>query len=218
MKKKIKEQLKGDEFVSLVTRAIQVVKSRTKAMLAVVAGICVILLIFLGIKYIQAQSAKRESQTLGKIIQINSELNSDPTKLAELEKLGGGGKFSRIAYLKIAAYQFEQEDFDAVLEALGKIPESNKDLTYYQAQDLKAQVFIAQKKYDEALAIYQEIEDQNPKDYSLDVVLFQKAKIIQEMGDPAQALEIFKRIKQDFPQTFYGYEATQEIARLEEKM
>lgn len=217
MKKKVKKQLKGDEFISVINKIIHFVKSRTKQIIAAGLGIVVIINIFLGIKYMQTQGSKKQSQILADIVQLSDELEGDPVKLNELEKIGGSGKFSRLAYIKIAVFSYEQGELDKALNALENIPTYKKDLIYYQAMDLKARVYAAQDKHDQALAVYQGIEDENPKDYALDVVLFKKAKILLEQGKQQEALALFTKIQEDFPQTFYGYEATQEAAKIEEK-
>lgn len=217
MKKKVKKQLKGDEFVAAINKIIQFAKSRTKEIIAVGLAIMVVVIIFLGVKYVQARGSKKQSQILADIVQLSGKLETEPGKLEELEKLGGNGKFSRLAYVKIAAYLYEQGELDKALDVLENIPTHKKDLIYYQALDLKAQVYTAQDKHDQALAIYQGIEDENPEDYALDIVLFKKAKILLGQDKQEEALVLFKKIQEDFPQTFYGYEATQEAAKLEEK-
>ena len=217
MKKKFRKQLKGDEFISVINKMIHFAKSRAKEITAAGVGIVVIVMVFIGIRYMQAQGTKKQSQILADIVQLSGELESDPTKLEELEKLGGNGKFSRLAYIKIAAFSFEKGELDEALKTLESIPTHKKDIIYYQALDLKAQVYTAQNKHDQALAIYQEMEDENPEDYALDVILFKKAKVLLEKDVQEEALALFKKIQEDFPQTFYGYEATQEAAKLEEK-
>ena len=216
MKKKIKKKLKEDEFVSTVTRFYLYIKDKTKY-IAIGAVIVVIAAgVILGLKAIKNQNLKKESGKLGQIIQISSELKQNPERLNELEELAGSGKFSRVAYLELASYWYYKEDFDKVLEYLGKIPEGNKDIFYYQARNLLAETYFQKNEYDKALNIYEQIERDNPKEYALDLVLFKKAEILEAQGNTEGALEIYRKIQEDYAQTFYGYEAQEKVRQLEE--
>lgn len=217
MKKEFKKRLKADEFISLVNNTLNYAKSHIKQVAVVAGTVVVLLLVFLGVKYIQAQNLKKESLLLSQIISLTEELQTNPEKLAELEALGGKGKFARMAFLNAATFSYEQGDMDKALSTLEKIPTANKDIIFYQNLNLQAQVYIFQKKYDEAIKILQQIESDEPVEYALDSVLFSLAHIYQEKGDTEQALTIFTRLKDEFPQTYYGYEAGQEVTKLETK-
>lgn len=217
MKKEMKKQLKADEFAAIISKVIHFIKDRTKELLTGAAVLVFLFLIFLGVKYIQAQQVKKESMILGQINQLYAELQENPDKLVDLEELGGKGRFSRIAFIHVATYAFEKGDLDKALASLDKIPAGRQDLIYYQGQKLKAEILTNQKKYDEAIAIYQKIEDENPKNYILEAILFSRAMILVEKGETEQALVLFKQIQEDFPQTYYSYEASREATELETK-
>lgn len=217
MKKKVKKKLKEDEFVSTMTKIYLYIKNQTKyiafgaVVLIVAAGI------ILGLKAIKNQNLKKESEKLGQILQISSELIKNPEKLPELEELAGKGKFSRVAYLELASYWFYKEDYDKVLDYLERMPGGDKDIFYYQAKSLLAEAYYHKNEYDLALGIYEQIENENPKEYPLDLVLFKKAGILEEQGNEERALEIYRRIQEEYAQTYYGYEAQEKVRELEEK-
>ena len=213
----MKKQLKADEFAAIISKVTQFIKDRMKEIMMGAAVVLFLFLIFLGIRYIQARNIEKESLILGQINKLYAELQENPDKLTDLEKLGGKGRFSRMAYIHSATYLFEKGELDRALAALNKIPAGRKDLIYYQGQKLKGEIFTQQKKYDEALAIYQKIEDENPKHYILEAVLFSRAMIMLEKGDNEQALVLLKKIQEDFPQTYYSYEASREVTELEAK-
>lgn len=217
MKKEMKKQLKADEFAAIINKIIRFVQERMKELVIGAAVLLFLFLIFLGVKYIQTQQLKKESIILGQINQLYIELQENPDKLVDLEKLGGKGRFSRMAFIHVATYSFEKGDSDKALASLDKIPTGRKDLIYYQGQKLKAEILTHQKKYDEAIAILQKIEDENPKNYILEAILFSRAMILVEKGDTDQALALFKKIQEDFPQTYYSYEASREATELEIK-
>lgn len=217
MKRKFRKKLKEDELVTTVNKIFHFIQERTKKIMALVLVILFIVTIFAGMKFIKAKNKKNESRLLTQIINLHSDLNNKPENLARLEELAGDGKFSRLAYVLLATYWMENGDSDKARSFVEKIPKTPKDFLYYQARDLLAQIHFKSKEYDKSLEIYKKIEEESPKDYSLDVILFHSAEINEEKGDVEQALALFRRVQDEFPQTFYGYEASQKVVKLETK-
>ncbi len=131
--------------------------------------------------------------------------------------MAGDGKFSRLAYLLLATYYVENGDYDKAQSYLEKMPENRKDTFYYQAQDLLAQIHFKRKDYDKAVEIYKKIEEADPKDHALDVILFHRAEVHEEKGEVEEALALYKKVQEEFSQTFYGFDAGQKIRKLEAK-
>ncbi len=215
MKRIKRKQLKKDEFVSTVNKIVRFVKERTRRLVAFLVLIAVLLLIFVGLKFVTRENRKKESRVLTQILNLHAELNNNPGNIAQLEELAGDGKFSRLAYLLLATYCVENGDHDKAQSYLEKMPERRKDILYYQAKDLLAQIYFKRKNYDKAIEIYKKIEDEDPKDHSLDVILFHRAEVHEEKGEFEEALVLYKKIQEEFSQTFYGYEAAQKIKKLE---
>jgi len=217
MKRIKRKQLKEDEFVSTINKIIDFTKRRAKELIvAAVAVICVIILI-IAIKAIQANTVKKESRLLADVLDLSSQLKDNPDKITELENLAGNGKFSRVAYLKLATYCIEQGDTEKAKSYLEKIPESKKDLIYYQSRDLLGQIYIQNQEFDNAIDIYRKIEEENPENYTLDPVLFHKAQAHEQKGEKEEALALYKRVQDEFPQTLYGFDASQKVKELEEE-
>ncbi|MFC2157956.1 tetratricopeptide repeat protein [Acidobacteriota bacterium] len=216
MKKEVKKQIKEDKFIDTVNLVVDFVTHRKKEMMMGLAAILGILVIFIGIKILNAGSVKKENQVLTQILSLTEELKDKPENVEELEKLAGKGKFSRMAYIQLANYHINNKDFARAEEELKKIPENKKDLLYMQSRDILAQVYLYQKKFDEALTIYDTME-RDPGEFSLDILLFNKASVFEEKGETDRALEIYKRVESDFSQTYFGYEASQKVKELEEK-
>lgn len=217
MKKKVKKQLKTDEFANFINRALDFVKSYQKEIMIAGGAIVFVALVFLGVKYVQGVNAKKQSALLGQIIALEGELAENPEKLAELEQLCGNGTYGRLACIKVATYAFENGDTNKALNHLDRASAGKKDLIYYQGQDLKAQVLLHQKQYDDAIAIYDQIESENPRSYAMDLVYFNKAKILTEKNEIDQAIELYKKLQEEFPQSYYGYEAARLVLKLEDQ-
>lgn len=217
MKKRVKRQLKEDEFISTINKIFNFAKKRWKELAAAGVVVLIVGLVFLGAKMIKTQKTGKQSDLLGKILKVSSALKDNPGKVEELEKLAGSGKFTRLAYIKLAIYWDEKGEMDKALDLLAKLSPGRKDLFYYQAQDLMAQIYIEQKNYDKAIDIYKKIEEENPKEYTLDVVLFKMAQAHEEKGEIKEALALYNRVKDEFPQTYYGYDASKKAEKLGSK-
>jgi len=217
MKRIKRRQLKKDEFVTTINKIARFVKERTKELVALAVLVFVVVIVFAGVKIVKGQSQQRQSKLLGQILDLHSGLNSQPENEAKLEALAGGGEFSRMAYIVLANYYLDKGDEAKAKTSLEKMPKNKKDIIYYQAQDLLAQILSRQKDYDKAIEIYKKIEEENPKDYSLDVVLFHRAEVNEKKGEIAEALTLYKRVQDEFPQSYYSFEASQRARELEAK-
>jgi predicted negative regulator of RcsB-dependent stress response len=215
MKRVVKKQLKEDEFVSTMTKIMDFFKTRTREV-AIAAGVVAFLgLLYAGLRFIQAQNVKKESRLLTQMFDLRSELKTKPEDLEKLEQLASDGKFGRLAYVLTATYWIEQGDLEKARTSLEKIKAEPKDFIHYQAQDLLGQVNTLEKKYDQAIAIYSRIEEEKPKAYGLDVILFHKAEALEGKGETKDAVAVYKKLQEDFPQSYYGYDAGMKAKKLE---
>jgi len=217
MKKEMRKRLKEDEFVSTMTKMVDLAKKWSRQLIMAAGVVAIVILAFLIFRAIRAQAVKKDSQTLAQILEISEQLDEDPGKAAELEALAGKGKFSRVGYLKLAAFAVEQGEWDKAKSYLEKVPDNRKDLTYYQAQDMLAQVHISEGEYDKAIAVYEAMEEEDQKDYAPDAILYHLAEAHEKKGDEDKALEIYKKIQEEYAQSFYGFDASKKVTELEQK-
>lgn len=217
MKRIKRRQLKEDEFVTTVNKIVRFVKERTTELVALSVLLFVVGVVFAGVRIVKGQSGERQSRLLAQVLDLRSGLDSHPENEAKLEALAGGGEFSRMVYLLLANHWVEKGEDVKAKTFLEKMPEDKKDIVYYQAQDLLAQILLRQKDYDKAINIYKKIEGENPKAYSLDVILFHRAEVHEKKGEIAEALILYKRVQDEFPQTYYSFEASQKVRELEAK-
>lgn len=217
MKRKKRRKLKEDEFVSTINRIFHYVQHHTKELITLSILIVAVALILFGVKYLSRQSQRKESQQLTQILDLQDDLNAKPENVAKLEEIAGRGKFTRLGYIYLSSYWVENGDLEKAQVFLEKIPEKPMDVVYYQAQDLLGQIYFKRKDYDKAIEIYRKIEEEDPESYSLDVVLFHRAEVHEEKGDTDEALALYRRIQQEFSQTYYGFDATQKVKKLESR-
>jgi predicted negative regulator of RcsB-dependent stress response len=215
MKKIVKKQLKEDEFVSTMTKIMHFFQKRTKEIIIGVAAIVFVGLVYTGVHLIRAQQIQKESRLITQLLELRSTAASKPENLAALEKMGGDGKYARLGHVLTATYWVEQGNLTKAKESLGKIKSSPQDFIYFQAQDLLGQVETMEKDYDGAIAIYAKIEELKPKDYCLDAALFHKAEALEAKGSKTEALAAYKKLQEEFPQSYYGYDAGERARKIE---
>jgi len=215
MKRVVRKQLKEDEFVSTMTKVIRFIKRKTRLIFFVSASLAFLILLYFGIRFVQAQHLRKESELLSQLLSLKAELKTNPEKLSDLGKLAGGGKFSRLAYVIEATHWVEKGEFERAEAALARFSARPKDFLYFQAQDLLGQVQVFQKNYDKAIAIFERLEKEKPDEYGLDVILYHKAEALEAKGDREAALAVYKSLQEKFPQSYYGFDASERARRLE---
>jgi tetratricopeptide (TPR) repeat protein len=215
MKKDLKKHIKEDEFVSVVTHVVRFFKTHHKTMLAAVGGLAGVVLLVLGVRFLKAQTLMRQSRVVSELLSLRADLDKDPAKLGVLESRAGDGKFERFGYVLLGTYWMDKGDLAKAEAAFRKIKERPRDLTYYQAQDLLGQTAVLRKDYDAAVKIFEAIEKDNPREYALDAVLFHRAEALEKKGDKAGALAVYKKLQESYSQTYFGYDASFKVRKLE---
>jgi predicted negative regulator of RcsB-dependent stress response len=215
MKRKIKKQLKEDELVTGFQKFLEFAKTWQKEVIIFAVVVAVLAALYGSLQLIRAQQAKKESRRVGEILALRADLAKNPQNVAKLEQLGGTEKAARLAFISLATYWIEQGNLDKALASLAKIKDIPKDFFYYQAQDLTAQVEILKGRYDQAIQILKKIEEAKPKDYLLDVVLYHHAEALEKKGQPKEARDLYKKVQDEYAQTYFGYDASAKVKKLE---
>jgi len=112
MKRKKRKQLKEDEFITTINKIMRFIQERGKELSALLVLVLFVVLIIAGTRIFKSQQSKKESRLVTEIFSLGSELNSNPESLKKLEELAGKGRFSRLAYVVLAAHWFEKGEFD----------------------------------------------------------------------------------------------------------
>lgn len=215
MKRVERKQLKEDEFVSGVGKFFDLFKKWQKEIFIAAGVLALLVLAFFGLTELKHRGLRKESRVVSEIFALRADLDTKPENLAKLEALAGDGRFARVAYLELATYWMEKGDLEKAEKQAGEIKSAPKDVLYYEAQELLAQISLGKKDYAKALDIYKKIEEEKPKSYPIDVILFHKGEALQLKGDIKEATAVFKLLQEKYSQTFYGYEASLKVAKLE---
>jgi tetratricopeptide (TPR) repeat protein len=183
--------------------------------ITIVAGALVFAAVVFGaLVLVRSHGRSVQSRAIGEVGAAAAEAAQRPEKLADLEKLAGERRTSRLANMELAKYHAQRGDWTKAESFLGHISGAQKDLLYYQTEDLKAQVALGKKEFDKAIAIYKKASEEKPKVYPLDALLFHLAESHELKGETKEALDIYKKLQETYSQSYYGYEASLKAGRL----
>ena len=213
MKQQERHRLKQDDLAFGLHRLVNFGRQFGRQLAIVGIVIVVLALVYVGLQFLRGQSRQKDSRAIGEVLQLRAELPKNPANLAKLEAYTGNP--GRLADVLVGTYWVEQGDLDKAEASVLKVKENPKDMTYYQAQDLLAQIYFLRKNYDKTIEIYKGIINDNPKEYPLDGVIYHQAEALEKKGQKAEALTLYKKLQTEYAQTYYGYESQAKITSLE---
>jgi tetratricopeptide (TPR) repeat protein len=214
MKRTERHHLKEDEMVTGLNWFVDFYET-WKREIFIAAGVLVCAaVVFAALFLVRAHAQSVQSRALGDVADLSQDLEAKPENLGKLESLASGGPAARFACLELAAYWAGKGDGAKARSCLDRIPAVPKDILFYQGQDLKAQLFVKDKEYDKAIAIYQQVRTEKPKSYPLDAVLFHLAEAYELKGQKKEALDLYTTLQTEYAQTYFGYEASMKASRL----
>lgn len=233
-----REITQKDEFVSTVERGALWIESRWKTLLLVLGGtVSVVLLVGFGSMWIDSRSADADRllgtalSTLQSPLLDESQLVSasgetgyvtaqerDAAALTDLDAVLESHPKSNAA--TVAAYMR-----GATLLRLDR-PDDARDalLAFTQEYSGSALVPLARRalsraemaggRADAALQILQDLVTTPSPMFPVDAALMELASAQEEAGHPADAMETFRRVTNEFPGSLYSGEAAQAMVRL----
>jgi tetratricopeptide (TPR) repeat protein len=215
MKRTERHHLKEDEMAHGVHWLVAFYQKYQREIFIVAGAVVFAALIFTGLLLLRSHAQAVQSEAIGEVTSLAADLDEKPASLDALEKLAAKGPAARLANLELAAHWAEKSDWAKADACLARIPSSPQDLLYYQAQNLKGQVAVGRKDYEGAIAIFKKIVEEKPKTYPVEAALYHLAEAQELKGDTAAAVETYKKLQADHPQSYYGYEASMKAGKLE---
>ncbi|MCX8159815.1 MAG: tetratricopeptide repeat protein [Candidatus Saccharicenans sp.] len=215
MKRAERRQLKENELATGLSRFIRWVRKHEKKFMAIALGLVALLAVIVGVKLLIQYQRSREASYLSQVLALKAELGQKPENLAKLENLAQKRKYGRIASLTLATYYLEKNDLEKAEQVLTGVKERGRDLVHYQILDLYAQVLSRRGQPERAIEIYRQMEKEKPEDYPLDVILFRLAETYEKAGQKDQALSLYRDLQANYQNTYYGYQATMKVMKLE---
>ena len=214
MKRTERHHLQEDQMAHGLSWLVDYIKKWKRGASIVAGALAFAAVVFGALVLVRSHNRSVQSGIIGQVGDVAAEAAQKPEKLAELEKLAGERRTARLANLELAKYWAERSDWVKAESCLGRISGAPKDLLYYQTEDIKAQVALGRKDFEKAIAIYQNTSDEKPKVYPSDSVLFHLAESRELKGETKEALAIYKKLQEEYSQSYYGYEASLKAGRL----
>lgn len=207
MKRTERHHLKEDGFVAWTNRFVQFTQQWKKEMATALGVVLVLAAGYALLVVVQAQQAKKQSRILGEIIRLTEGEELDAPALEKLEELSGRGRFARVGYLHLAGYWLGKGDLDKAESYADRISGPRGDLVSAQARVLQARIHVLRGEFEPALEIYRRLEREKPRGFPLDAVLFEYAETLEKSGEKSLAGDLYRRLAEEYAQTFFGYEA-----------
>jgi len=214
MKRAERHHLKEDEMAHGLSWLVEFIKKYRREIMIVAGALAFVAVVIGALAMVRAYGRSVQSRAIGEVADLAAAAVENPEKLADLEKLAAMGRTARLANLELARYWAERGDWAKAGSYAERIADGRKDLLHYQTEDLKAQIALGRKDFDAAISIYKKAVDEKPEAYPVDALLFRLAESHELKGETAAALEIYKKLQEEYTQSYFGYEASLKAGRL----
>jgi predicted negative regulator of RcsB-dependent stress response len=233
-----RQHLKTNEVADLVARLKETVDAAGPgAGRLLAAGLAVVLIAagFLGWRSYtaaQAQALLAEALTVdtapvvpppqpGESTPPSPQAGSFPSEQARREAALAKFSAAAAAYPSTDAGRMARYRAASIYAELGKLAEAEREFKavaesggrlYSQVARLGvADLQVRQGQYDPAIATFRELATRTDGDLPVDGILMQLGRALALAGKTAEALQTFKRIVDEFPQSAYGAEARRQV-------
>lgn len=220
-KKKSTQHDNVQDIESALTRTEQFIEDNQKLITYIVGGIVVLAAAFLGLnKFIlqpredEAQSQMFMAENYFEKDSFNLAINGDGNYLGFLDIIDDYGMtktaklanyYTGVSYLRLGEYQeainyLEKFKTDDIL--LASVKEGSMGDAYSELGD-----------DNKALQHYIDATEASDNNFTTPIYLMKAAAIYEKQGEPAKALDLYMRIKNDYPDTNEGQNVEKYIAR-----
>ncbi len=190
-----------------------------------IIAIAVILLAggYLGYKYFilapkeeKAQEVMFRAEEYFRMDSLKKALNGDAANLGFLKVIDryGGTKAGNLARFYAGVCLLRTGDFKTAITHLKKFKTDNKQ-TQQRAYKLIGDAHAELGQNDDAISYYKKAADHFPEDdTNAPEALYFAAGLSQKAGKNKEAIELFKEIKEKYPQTQWAFEADKYLASM----
>ncbi|HKJ79073.1 MAG TPA: tetratricopeptide repeat protein [Prolixibacteraceae bacterium] len=225
-KKKVQEEDNLQELESALTKTERFIEDNQKVITYAVGALILVVVVYLGFSKFYLQPREQEAQS--QMFMAESYFEKDSFNLA----LNGDGNY--LGFLDII------DDYGITESAnlakyysgvsylhLGNFEEALDYLNDFDTDDLLLEPIVAGAKgdahlelgeTDKALKQYKKAYSVNDNELTSPVYMMKAAQLLETMDEPEEALAIYKRIKEEYPETAEGRNVERYIARVETKL
>ncbi len=217
MKRQEREHLKEDPFQQFISRALETLEKLKKQIFIGIAAVAGIIVIILLIGFIRHLSISSENELYGKAVTIKADNKlSVDQKIEKLGQLKSKGGVAASVKLMLASLYFEKGDTAKSKELLDDFSSGIK-LLNEQKKVLEADIFVATNKKTEALELLNQLLADPKSEIAKDFVLLKMAKIQMKNQQTETAVTNLNKIIDEYPQSYYSYEARSLLTELEKE-
>jgi len=210
------------EVEETLTKTEQFLENHLNLVLYVIGGIIVVVLGIIGVNkyYIGPQNAEAQeemyaAQSYFSKDSFNLALNGDGMALGFLDIIDNYGSteagnlaeyYTGISYLHLG-------DYGAAIDHLKKF-DTEDMLVAPIAQSAMGDAYVELGEYDNAISAYNKALDLSDNEFTSPAVMNKLALVYEKQGNTDKAMELYKKIKKEYPQSSIAADVEKSIARV----
>ncbi len=222
IKNKTKEEVRQEQVETQVSKFELFYEKYKNVMWAVLGGVVVIWLAILGYqRYIyQPKCAEAQGQMFPAEASFQQgeyelALNGDGNVLGFTEIIDSyGTKAGKAVYLYAGICELQLGDFESAISYLKKY-NGKEPIMAARALSCMGDAYVGLEQYKEAVAAYKKAVAKADNTYAA-AYLLKEGLALEQLGNKADALECYKTIKDNYPQSIEAYDIDRYIAAVEE--
>lgn len=225
-KKKSQQADNLQELESALTRTEQFIEDNQKIMSYIIGGVVLVVVAYLAInkfyihpKQKEAQSQMFTAETYFEKDSFNLAINGDGNYLGFLDIIDNYGitKSANLAKYYIGLSYLHLGQFEDAVKYLKKF--KTKDYLLGPVKEgALGDAYLELGDQGAALSHYKKASEMNSNEFTKPIYLQKAASLAELMGKLQEALDLYKQIKTDFPNSTEGRNIDKYIARVEVKM
>jgi len=205
------------------SRTEQFIEKNQKIILIVVGIVVLIVLGFFGFRRFYLEPKEKEAQAqmfmaekYFEMDSINKALNGDGNYKGFLDIIDQYGitKCANLSHYYAGICYLKKGDYEKAIDYLEDFS-SDDQIIGPMATMAIGDAYMELKQTDKAIDYYLEGADKKKNEFTTPVILMKAGWAYEEQGKYEKALEIYKRIKTEFPRSTEGREAPKYIAKME---
>ena len=218
---------KAEERIGAVeevfSKSEQFIEKYQKIILIVVGVIVVIVLGFFGFKRFYLAPREKEAQSqmfmaekYFELDSLNKALNGDGQYLGFLSIIEDYSmtKSANLSHYYAGICFLKMGKYDQALEHLDKFS-SDDNIIGPMAKGAMGDAYMELKQVDKAVDLYMDAADMRKNDFTTPLFFMKAAMAYEELGKLDKSLEIYKRIKEEYPRSNEGREIDKYISYTE---
>lgn len=216
-----RQELRKNWLVQLYARALLLYEERRQLVYGLGVGVLVLILAIPGYVYYQQRQAEQANELLGQILPVYEQGNYDQALEGNGQRAGlltiadeyGGTEAGNLATFYAATALYEQGEYDRALTYYQRFERGN-DFIGASAYAAEAAIYESRGDMQTAAERYEQAADQYNNKLTAPRYLMEAGKAYEEAGDDAAAEEVYRRIKEEYPDSDQAEEVERYLARV----